>query len=165
MATGNACLGKKACWRVRNYQKILIFFSFAEMNSCATLFKSSWSKRSRWQCRISRWLSLPCSVVGRFLWGKNIAQGTNTIVFIRPWPVKKCPGSVPHLCPFCPPLLKMVGHVPHQFVWLRRLCIQGCGLGLDVSVSRRSRDVPRVSSRSRLGNFLKVSVSSRSRQF
>jgi len=27
---------------------------------------------------------------------------------------------------------------------------QGCGLGLDVSVSRRSRDLPKVSSRSRL---------------
>ena len=40
---------------------------------------------------------------------------------------------------------------------------QGCGLGLDVSVSRRSRDVPT----SRLGlvstKIVKVSVSSRSR--
>ena len=41
---------------------------------------------------------------------------------------------------------------------------QGCGLGLDVSVSRRSRDVPT----SRLGlvsrKIVKVSVSSRSRE-
>ena len=29
---------------------------------------------------------------------------------------------------------------------------QGCGLGLDVSVSRRSRDLSKVSSRSRLGH-------------
>ena len=40
---------------------------------------------------------------------------------------------------------------------------QGCGLGLDVSVSRRSRDLSKVSSRSRLGHVGKriglVSVS------
>jgi hypothetical protein len=30
---------------------------------------------------------------------------------------------------------------------------EGCGLGLDVSVSRRSRDLPKVSSRSRLGQL------------
>ena len=54
---------------------------------------------------------------------------------------------------------------------------QGCGLGLDVSVSRRSRDLSKVSSRSRLGHVGKrlglVSVSGairsrswpRSRQF
>ena len=51
---------------------------------------------------------------------------------------------------------------------------QGCGLGLDVSVSRPSRDLSKVSSRSRLGHLGKrlVSVSElmsrswpRSRQF
>jgi len=43
--------------------------------------------------------------------------------------------------------------------------MQGCGLGLDVSVSRRSRDVPTA----RLGlvsrKIINVSVSSRSRPF
>ena len=33
---------------------------------------------------------------------------------------------------------------------------QGCGLGLDVSVSRRSRDLSKVSSRSRLGHVGKL---------
>jgi len=42
-------------------------------------------------------------------------------------------------------------------------CNQGCSLGLDVSVSRRSRDVPYVSSRLVSEEFSNVSVSSRSR--
>jgi len=50
-----------------------------------------------------------------------------------------------------------------QFRSFRVSTLQGCGLGLDVSVSRRSRDVPT----SRLGlvstKILNVSVSSRSR--
>ena len=41
--------------------------------------------------------------------------------------------------------------------------LQGCSLGLDVSVSRRSRDVPYVSSRLVSEEFSNVSVSSRSR--
>jgi len=44
-------------------------------------------------------------------------------------------------------------------------CLQGCGLGLDVSVSRRSRDVPT----SRLGlvsrKIVNVSASSRAQPF
>ena len=49
-----------------------------------------------------------------------------------------------------------------MFFVYQPLC-QGCGLGLDVSVSRRSRDLSKVSSRSRLGHVGKrlglVSVS------
>ena len=60
----------------------------------------------------------------------------------------------------------IVWHSLHSplWCWHEMACNkQGCGLGLDVSVSRRSRDLSKVSSRSRLGHVGKrlglVSVS------
>ena len=41
---------------------------------------------------------------------------------------------------------------PASQIAAKHSIFQGCGLGLDVSVSRRSRDLSKVSSRSRLGH-------------
>ena len=53
-------------------------------------------------------------------------------------------------------LWHILGQILRQYLWI---WTQGCGLGLDVSVSRRSRDVPT----SRLGLVSKKTSTSRSR--
>ena len=64
---------------------------------------------------------------------------------------------LPSVCIFC---FLTISYGDFGQVYLNR---QGCGLGLDVSVSRRSRDLSKVSSRSHLGHVGKrlglVSVS------
>ena len=63
-------------------------------------------------------------------------------------------------------LLQNTSTTHNYFVVCRNVVVgieQGCSLGLDVSVSRRSRDVPYVSSRLVSEEFSNVSVSSRSR--
>mgnify|MGYP003444769715 CR=1 FL=1 len=60
---------------------------------------------------------------------------------------------------------KNITQKKHVFFYISIInTYQGCALGLDVSVSRRSRDAPLVSSRLVSTIFSNISVSSRSRE-